>query len=83
MNHDIDDEVISEIRLRSQRFVQVIFAAFTLAFAALGLVAHHTPEWLALVEGQPRQVADTFLVIAAAYAVCLYAWEHIYTVQTD
>jgi hypothetical protein len=50
-------------------------------FAALALVAHHSPETLALADAQPRQIADTFLVLAAAYAVCLFAWERIYVVR--
>jgi len=77
-----EDEFLDDLRLRSQRFVQIVFCGFTVLFAALALVAHHTPEWLALVDAEPRQVADTFLVLAAAYAVCLFAWEHIYAVRT-
>ena len=75
---DEDDEIIAEVRLRSQRFVQVVFCAFTLVFSGLALVAHHSPEWLALIDGEPRQIADTFLVLAAGYVVCLFAWEHLY-----
>jgi hypothetical protein len=82
MNNDVDDdEFVSEIRLRSQRFVQIVFCGFTVFFAGLALTAHHAPELLALVDGEPRQVADTFLVLSAAYAVCLFAWEYIYSVK--
>jgi hypothetical protein len=77
-----EDQVIDEIRMRSQRFVQIVFCGFTVVFAGLALVAHHAPHWLALVDAQPRQVADTFLVLSAAYAVCLFIWEHIYDVRS-
>lgn len=73
-----EDEVIGELRLRSQRFVQIVFCGFTVLFAALALIAHHSPETLALADAQPRQIADTFLVLSAAYAVCLLVWERIY-----
>jgi hypothetical protein len=76
-----EDELIDEVRLRSQKFVQTVFCGFTVLFAVLALVAHHAPEWLALADAQPRQIADTFLVLAAAYAVCLFVWERIYTVR--
>jgi hypothetical protein len=81
MNNDVDDDLISTMRLRSQRFVQVVFCGFTVLFAGLALVAHHEPAWFALADGQARQVADMFLVLAAAYALCLFAWEHIYAVR--
>jgi hypothetical protein len=75
------DEVIGEIRLRSQKFVQFVFCGFTLFFVALALVAHHAPEALALSASEPRQIADTFLFLAAAYALCLLVWENIYVAR--
>jgi len=81
MRDPIDDELIDDLRLRSQRFVQIVFCGFTVLFATLALVAHHTPETLALADAEPRQIADTFLVLAAAYAVCLFVWERIYAVR--
>jgi hypothetical protein len=72
------DEAIGEIRLRSQKFVQLVFGGFTLFFVTLALVAHHAPDVLALSASEPKQIADTFLFLAAAYALCLLAWEHIY-----
>lgn len=80
-NDRSEDELIGELRLRSQKIVQIVFCGFTVLFAALALLAHHTPETLALADTQPRQIADTFLVLAAAYAVCLFVWERIYTVR--
>ena len=87
MNHDMnddagDEEFVSEVRQRSQRFVQIVFCAFTVFFAGLALTAHHAPELLSLTEGEPRQIADTFLALSAAYAVCLFAWEYIYSVKS-
>ena len=76
-----EDELIGELRLRSQKFIQIVFCGFTVLFAVLALVAHHSPETLALADAQPRQIADTFLVLAAAYAVCLVVWERIYVVR--
>jgi flagellar biosynthesis protein FlhB len=76
-----DDEIIAAVRLRSQRFVQIVFCAFTVLFAALALIAHHAPEMIHLADAEPRQIADTFLVLAAAYAVCLFVWEKIYAVR--
>ncbi len=76
-----DDQVIGELRLKSQRFVQIVFCGFTVLFAALALVAHHAPGMLALADAQPRKIADTFLVLAAAYALCLFAWERIFTAR--
>ena len=81
MNNDAEDDVIDDIRLRSQRFVQIVFTAFTLVFAGLALVAHHAPDWLALTGGEPRQVADTFLVLSAAYVLCLLLWERVFAVR--
>jgi hypothetical protein len=75
-----EEESISDARLRSQRFVQLVFCGFTLLFVALALLAHHAPETLALSGAAPRQIADTFLLLAAAYALCLFVWERIYTV---
>ncbi len=80
-NERSDDELIGELRVRSQKFVQIIFCGFTVLFAALALIAHHSPETLALADAQPRQIADTFLVLAAAYAVCLFVWERIYVIR--
>jgi hypothetical protein len=77
------DEAIAEIRLRSQTFVQFVFCGFTLFFVTLALVAHHAPEMLALSASEPRQIADTFLFLAAAYALCLLVWEHIYAARRD
>lgn len=76
-----EDEIIAAVRLRSQRFVQVVFCTFTVLFAGLALVAHHSPEVINLADAEPRQIADTFLVLAAAYAVCLFVWEKIYAVR--
>lgn len=76
-----EDDVIAEVRLRSQKFVQIVFCGFTVLFAVLAVVAHHWPEFLALADAQPRRIADTFLVLAAAYAVCLFIWERIYAVR--
>lgn len=75
-----EDESISDVRLRSQRFVQLVFCGFTLLFVALALLAHHAPGTLALSGAAPRQIADTFLLLAAAYALCLFVWERIYAV---
>jgi hypothetical protein len=74
-------DIIGELRLRSQRFVQVVFAAFTLFFTALALVAHHAPDALTLSGDEPDQIARTFLCLAAGYAVCLLVWERIYVVR--
>ncbi len=68
----------AQARLRSHKFVQIVFCGFTLLFAALAVTAHHSPEWLAIAEAEPRRIADTFLVLAAAYALCLFVWERIY-----
>lgn len=76
-----EDELIGELRLRSQKFIQIVFCGFTVLFATLALIDHHSPETLALADAQPRQIADTFLVLAAAYAVCLFVWERIYVVR--
>jgi hypothetical protein len=73
----LSDEV-ADARLRSHRFVEVVFCGFTLLFAALAVTAHHTPEWLALADAEPRRIADTFLVLAAAYALCMFVWERIH-----
>jgi len=76
-----DDELIADMRLRSHKFVQIVFCGFTVLFAGLALVAHHAPDMLALADAQPRRIADTFLVLAAAYALCLFVWERIYTAR--
>ncbi|MGE5267316.1 MAG: hypothetical protein ACM3L9_08120 [Deltaproteobacteria bacterium] len=76
-----EGDIIAEMRLRSQRFVQVVFAAFTLGFTALALVAHHAPHVLALSGDEPEKIARTFLCLAAGYAVCLLVWERIYVVR--
>ena len=76
-----ETEIIGEMRLRSQKFVQIVFAAFTLFFTALALLAHHAPDALALSGGEPDQIARTFLCLAAGYAVCLLVWERIYVVR--
>ncbi len=73
-----DDEVLAHVRLRSHKFVQIVFCGFTLLFTVLALTAHHAPELLALADAEPRRIADTFLVLAAAYALCLFVWERIY-----
>ncbi len=76
-----DDDLLYGTRLRSQKFVQIVFCGFTMLFAALALVAHHAADMLALSGAEPRRIADTFLVLAAAYALCLFVWERIYTVR--
>lgn len=75
-----DDDLILATRLKSQKFVQIVFCGFTLLFVALALAAHHAPDILALSGNEPARIADTFLALAAAYAVCLFIWERIYTV---
>lgn len=76
-----ESEVIGEMRLRSQRFVQVVFGAFTIFFTLLALVAHHTPDALALTGDEAGHIGRTFLCLAAGYAICLLVWERIYTVR--
>jgi hypothetical protein len=73
----IGEEFVQE-RIRSHKFVQIVFCGFTLLFAALAVTAHHAPELLSLADAEPRRIADTFLVLAAAYALCLFVWERIY-----
>ena len=79
--HSNEDDMLGATRLRSQKFVQIVFCGFTFLFAGLALVAHHVPEWLALADAEPRRIADTFLVLSAAYALCLFVWERIYTAR--
>lgn len=74
-------EIIGEMRLRSQRFVQVVFGAFTIFFTVLALVAHHSPGTLALTGDEAGQIGRTFLCLAAGYAVCLLVWERIYVAR--
>jgi hypothetical protein len=74
-----DDAIIAATRLRSHKFVQIVFCFFTILFASLAVTAHHAPELLALADAEPRRIADTFLVLAAAYALCLFVWERIYS----
>jgi hypothetical protein len=82
-NERSDAEIIGDIRLRSQRFVQVVFGAFTLFFTALALLAWHSPEVLGLSGEEPGEIARTFLCLAAGYAVCLLVWERIYKARRD
>ena len=83
MHHPFDPEsnVLLEIRLKSQRFVQCLFGMFTLAFALLGLCAHVAPHHLAVDGWAGVEIAHTFLALAALYLVCLLVWEHIYPVS--
>ncbi|MBA4132477.1 MAG: hypothetical protein C0519_13770 [Hyphomicrobium sp.] len=79
--HSNTDDVLADARLRSHKFVQIVFCFFTVLFAGLALTAHHAPELLALADAEPRRIADTFLVLAAAYALCLFVWERIYSAK--
>ena len=73
-----DDEPVEAIRFRSYRFVQIVFVCFTLVFALLGLAAHHAPSIVPLPPADPKLMADSFLLLASAYAVTLFVWDWVY-----
>ncbi len=83
MTHDPGprDDVLVEIRAKTQRFVQLLFAAFTIGFVTLALTAHYSPDKMGLEGVQAVQIADTFLVLSGLYLVCLLIWEHIYPIE--
>ncbi|MEQ1577456.1 MAG: hypothetical protein ABL894_07375 [Hyphomicrobium sp.] len=79
MNSSNDDaQIIAEVRERSRRFVQSVFACFALLFAALALAAHSTPGMFALPAGEMPRIAMAFLFLSSAYTLTLFVWDWLF-----
>ncbi len=79
MNYSNNDaEIVAEIRARSSRFVQTVFAGFALLFAALALGAHHAPDAFSLPAGEMPRIATAFLFLASAYTLTIFVWEWLF-----
>lgn len=75
----IDDaHIIAELRERSRRFVQTVFAAFALLFASLALAARSAPELFSLPASDMPRIATAFLFLASAYALTLFIWDWLF-----
>ena len=70
--------IVAEVRDRSRRFVQTIFAGFAIFFASLALAARSAPEWFSLPAADMPRIAAAFLFLASAYAQMLFVWDWLF-----
>jgi hypothetical protein len=77
-----DDEVIAVLRDRSRRFVQTVFAGFTIIFAVLALVANNAPEMFSFPADDMPRIAMSFLYMAGGYALMMFIWDQLFTNKT-
>lgn len=75
---DDDAMIVAEIRRQSRRFVQSVFAGFSLLFAALALLAHHAPDVFSLPIDEMPRIAAAFLFLSSAYALTIFVWDWLF-----
>ena len=76
-----DAEIVAEVRARSRRFVQTVFASFALMFAFLALIAHSMPDAFSLPANEMPRIATAFLFLASAYTLTLFVWDWLFHTQ--
>lgn len=76
--YDDDAEIVSEVRERSRRFVQIVFTGFALMFAALAWAAHRAPEVFSIPAGDMPRIAMAFLFLSSAYTLTLFVWDWLF-----
>jgi hypothetical protein len=75
---DDDHRALAHIRAQSRRFVQSVFSSFALMFAGLALLARNRPDAFSMPAADMPQIATSFLFLAAAYLLTLYAWDWLF-----
>lgn len=81
MKHE--ESEIAETRIRSFRFVETVFAFFSLTFLATALVAHHWPETFMIETAEHNSIASGCLFLGLAYAMTMFIWELLYAIETE
>ncbi|MDX2309206.1 MAG: hypothetical protein NW216_13270 [Hyphomicrobium sp.] len=73
-----DRAIIAAARRRSEVFVQTLFGSLSLTFAALAIVAHHEPRWLAIHDLDSEMIASALLILSSSYVLLMMVWERIW-----
>lgn len=81
MDHEQHD--IAAIRARSFRFIETVFAFFSLTFLAMALVAHHWPEVFMIEPGKPSSIAPGCLFLGLAYTMTMFIWELLFAIESE